>query len=311
MRISDHVYQIDVKPLGYKRQIAVYLIVGDDSSSMLVDTGPRCSVDILHSELKRIIDTRSLKYIALTHIHLDHGGGASLLAMKLEYNPLILVHPRGVKHIVNPSKLWESTKKVLGERIAELYGKPEPIDSTYVREVLDYEEIMLGSVKVKVIHTPGHAPHHVVYIVYPDNIAFTGDAVAIYYDGRIHPVSPPPFKTKQALQSIDKIIKEKPDKITVSHFGLADKPGLIVLEHAKQKIIEWRNFIKKKIEEDIRDPQVIYEELLKIDEETKYIVEIRENNPLFRGSAYKSVLGLFYDVLEEKQKRNKNKIIER
>lgn len=300
MWLSNHVYQIDVKPLGYERQIAVYLIMGDDGSSMLVDTGPRCSIDVLYSELEKIIEIKSLKYIALTHVHLDHGGGASLLVKRLEHKPLILTHPRGVKHIVNPVKLWEAAKRVLGERIVELYGKPEPIEPTCVKGVPDYEEVALGSVKVKVIHTPGHAPHHVVYIVYPDNIALTGDAVAIYYDGRLHPVSPPPFKTAQALQSIDKIINETPSKVAVSHFGIAREQGLTILERAKQKIVEWRSFIRKRIEEGLKDPQVIYRELLEIDEEARYIVNVRENNPLFEGSAYKSVLGLFYDILEEK-----------
>ena len=298
MRITEHVYLIDVKPLGYSNQIAVYLIIGDNSA-MLVDTGPRCSINTLYDELNKIIDISMLKYIGLTHIHLDHGGGASVLAKKIPTRPLILVHPRGEKHLINPSKLWSSTKKVLGEEVAELYGEPEPIDPEYVKSIGDYEEIELGSITVKAIHTPGHAPHHIVYIVYPDNIVLTGDAVAIYYNGRIHPVSPPPFKTEQALQSIDKIINEKPDKLAVSHFGMASEHALEILRRAKQKIIEWREFIRRKLKEGIRDPEAIYEQLLKIDEETKYIVSIRENNPLFRGSAYKSLLGILQDLLKE------------
>ena len=298
MKISSHVYQIDVKPLGYERQIAVYLVVGDNYS-LLIDTGPRCSVETLYTELEKIIDLRELKYVALTHIHLDHGGGAASLVKKIGANTRIIVHPRGVKHVVDPSKLWEAAIRVLGKEVAELQGKPEPISNEYVKGIDDYENIMLGEVTVKAIHTPGHAPHHVVYIVYPDNIAITGDAVATYYDGRLHPVSPPPFKIELALKSIDKIIAEKPDKVAVSHFGLALEPGVHVLERAKRKIIEWKNLIEEQVRKGIQDPDKIYKILLETDKETSHIVKVRENNPLFRGSAYKSLLGIYYDIIEK------------
>ena len=298
MKISDHVYQIDVRPLGYERQIAVYLVVGNDYS-LLIDTGPRCSVETLYAELERI-NPRELAYVALTHIHLDHGGGAASLVKRIGTNTRIIVHPRGVKHVIDPSKLWDATLKVLGKEVAELQGKPEPIGSEYVKSIDDHESISLGEVVVKAIHTPGHAPHHVAYIVYPDNIAVTGDAVAIYYDGRLHPVSPPPFKTELALSSIDKIIAEKPDRVTVSHFGLALEPGVQVLERAKNKIIEWKNLIEEQIKRGVQDPGKIYKIILETDKETLYIVKVRENNPLFRGSAYKSILGIYYDVLKDK-----------
>ncbi len=298
MKISSNVYQIDVRPLGYERQIAVYLVVGEDYS-LLIDTGPQCSLETLYTELKEIIDLKELKYIALTHIHLDHGGGAASLVKRLEADTRILVHPRGVKHVVDPSKLWNAAIKVLGREVAELQGKPEPIGNEYVKGIDDYENIDLGRVVVKAIHTPGHAPHHVVYIVYPDNIAITGDAVATYYDGRLHPVSPPPFKTELALKSIDKIMEEKPDKVAVSHFGLALEPGVDVLERAKKKIIEWISLIEEQVRRGIQDPNEIYRILLEVDEETSYIVRVRENNPLFKGSAYKSLLGIYYDILEK------------
>ncbi len=296
MKISSHVYQIDVKPLGYERQIAVYLVVGDDYS-LLIDTGPRCSLETLYSELEKIIYPKELKYIALTHIHLDHGGGATSLVRRIGTNTRILVHPRGVKHLIDPSKLWDAAIRVLGREVAELQGRPEPISSEYVKGIDDYENIDIGGVVVKAIHTPGHAPHHVVYIVHPDNIAVTGDAVATYYDGRLHPVSPPPFKTELALKSIDKIIAEKPDKVAVSHFGLALESGIQILERAKRKIIEWKNFIEEQVRKGIQDPDKIYKMLLEVDEETMYIVKVRENNPLFRGSAYKSLLGIYYDIV--------------
>ncbi len=300
MRISDSIYQIDVKPLGYERQVAVYLVVGE-KYSMLVDTGSRCSAQVLYDEITRLIDEKTLRYIALTHIHLDHGGGASTLLKMIGHSARILVHPRGVKHIVDPSKLWRAAVNVLGREVAELQGEPEPTNREYVVGLVDGEVIYLGGVSVKAIHTPGHAPHHIVYIVYPDKIALTGDAVAIYYDGRLHPVSPPPFKAKLALESIDKIKAESPLKIAVSHFGITSEPGIHVLDRAKNKIIQWMHIVREHLEKGVKDPLKIYEKLLEVDEETAYIVRARENNPLFKGSAYKSLLGIYYDLVETKQ----------
>ncbi len=292
-RISENIYLLDVCPLGYPRQVSVYLAVGG-SEAALFDTGPRIVCDTLLSLLEQVISKIDKLYIALTHIHLDHAGASSLLVRKLIANGIeakILVHPRGLRHIVNPEKLWTAALQVLGKS-AELQGKPEPIGEEYVVALEDNQIIELGDIKVKAIHTPGHAPHHIAYIVYPDNIAVTGDAVAIHYDGRMHPVSPPPFKLDQALQSIDKIKHYNPKKITVTHYGVPPEPGTQALEHGKKKIQEWYQIIKQLVSQGITSPEQILEEILRKDPETKHIVEVRENNPIFKGSALQSIKGI-------------------
>lgn len=300
-KITHNIYLLDPRPLGYTRQIALYLVVGEESA-LLVDSGPKLVVDEILKLLEEVLggDIRRLKYVALTHIHIDHGGGVATLVKKLRQQygveAKILVHPRGVKHLVDPTKLWQASLKVLGEA-ARIQGEPEPIQPEYVASLNDGEEIDLGNIVVKAIHTPGHASHHIAYIVYPDKSALTGDAVAIHYDGRMHPVSPPPFKLDQALQSIDKIKQYNPEKITVTHYGVAMEPGVQALEHGKRKIQDWYQIIKQLINQGITESEKILEEILGIDPETKYIVEVRENNPIFKGSALQSIKGVLNYIL--------------
>ncbi len=109
-----------------------------------------------------------VSYIALTHIHIDHGGGTSLLISNLGAKPKVIVHPKGAKHIINPEKLWKAGLAVLKD-IAITMGKPEPVPSDLVYSINDNEVIDLGNVKVKAIYTPGHTPHHVCYLVKPED----------------------------------------------------------------------------------------------------------------------------------------------
>lgn len=294
-RISQHVYLLDPEPLGYDNQIALYLIVGE--KTLIVDSGPRLVVDSVIELISNVLsnEMNKLSYIALTHIHIDHGGGVSTLVKKLKtkhgVDVRVLVHPRGVKHLVDPSKLWRASVEVLGEA-AIIQGEPEPLPIEYIRAVNDHEEVDLGEVVVKVLHTPGHAPHHVVYMVYPDNIVISGDAVAIHYDGRIHPVSPPPFRIDLAINSIDKIIALNPKTVAVSHYGIVHGNGVDFLKRSKNKIIEWYEIIKRFVHVGKINPEEILKEILYIDEETRYIVSVRENNPVFKGSALQSVRGI-------------------
>lgn len=301
--VSKNIYLLDPEPLGYRKQIALYLVKGSRYSA-LIDTGPKIVVDNVLELLNNILgeDVKSLKYIILTHVHIDHGGGAATLVKKLRdkygIHVKIMVHPRGAKHIINPSKLWEASLKVLG-KVAEIQGKPDPIDREYVEALNDNSEIDLGDTKILAIYTPGHAPHHISYIIYPDNIAITGDAVAIHYDGRLHPVSPPPFKLNEALQSIEKLKSFKPKRIAVTHYDVVESDGIEVLGYASMKIKQWYKIIKGFVDKGVRDPREILEYILEVDYETKYIVEVRENNPIFKGSALQSVKGILQYILSK------------
>jgi len=301
-RITDNVYLIDTKPLGVPQLIGVYLVVGDGKAA-LIDAGAMTGLNNLLTELKPLLSSNNIKeiLIALTHIHLDHGGAAASLLKTLineeGYEGKILVHPRGLKHVVNPVKLWSSALTVLGSERANAMGKPEPIDPNYVRSIEDGEIIDLGNVKVKSIYTPGHAPHHVAYLVTPSSVAVTGDALAIHHDGKLHPVTPPPFRADLALASIKKIKEECPNTVTVAHYGILPWRGDEALEKAGNKILCWLNIVEKAIRNGLTDLDKIFKIILKEDPEVAEIMAARENNPIFKNSAKTALRGILEYVL--------------
>lgn len=300
-RVTDHVYLIDTEPLGIPQLIGVYLVVGEGKAA-LIDAGAMTGLKSLLAALKSLLSRSNIKKlsIALTHIHLDHGGAAASLLKTLineGYEGEILVHPRGVKHVVNPAKLWSSALTVLGEERANAMGKPEPIDPEYVHGVEDGELIDLGNVKVKALYTPGHAPHHVAYIVIPDSVAVTGDALAIHHEGKLHPVTPPPFRADLALKSIERIKEEHPDVVTVSHYGVLPWKGEEALERAKNKILQWLNIVENAVKGGLTDPDEVFKIILKEDPEVTEIMAARENNPIFKNSAKTALRGILEYVL--------------
>ncbi len=300
-RVSDHVYLIDTEPLGIPQLIGVYLVVGE-GRAVLIDAGAMTGLKNLLKALRSLLSNSNIKKfsIALTHIHLDHGGAAASLLKTLineGYEGKILVHPRGVKHVVNPAKLWFSALTVLGEERADAMGKPEPIDPEYVRGVKDSEIIDLGNVKVKALYTPGHAPHHVAYIVIPDSVAVTGDALAIHHEGKLHPVTPPPFRADLALKSIERIKEERPNVVTVSHYGVLPWKGEEALERVKSKMLQWFNIVENAVRKGLTDPDEVFKIVLKEDPEVVKIMAARENNPIFKNSARTSLRGILEYVL--------------
>jgi len=300
-RVANHVYLMDTKPLGVPQLIGVYLVVGEGKAA-LIDAGAMTGLGNLLTELRPLLSSNNVEelLVVLTHIHLDHGGAAASLLKTLiseGYKGEILVHPRGVKHVINPTKLWSSALRVLGEERANAMGKPEPIDSEYVRSVGDGEIIDLGDVRVKAIYTPGHAPHHVAYLVIPDSVAVTGDALAIHHNGKLHPVTPPPFRADLALASIERIREERPDIVTVSHYGVLPWRGVEALEKVKSKILRWLNIVENAVREGLTDPKAVLEIILKEDPEVVEIIATRENNPIFKGSAETALRGMLEYVL--------------
>jgi len=297
-RITEHLILIDPEPQGYKRVLATYMVLANDKV-MIIDPGPNVCIDNLINEmLKYGIKVANIKYIALTHIHIDHGGGTGLLIKQLNIKPKIIVHPRGVKHVINPEKLWKASLSVLKD-VAILMGKPEPLPSELVHGVNDGETIDLGDVRVKVIYTPGHAPHHVCYFIEPDNVVVTGDAVGLYFDGRLIPVSVPIFDANEARNSLKKLINLKPSIVTVSHFGSCSENGEEVLIRALNKIDEWEKKIEDILKRGMRNVNEVYKELINIDEDLRYISKIRNSTPLSKNSGFNCVLGMIYYVAKK------------
>jgi len=220
-KLENHLYQIDVETAGIKNFIASYILKGKQVA--MVETGPNSSVPNMLFCLKELnVKPEDVVYVAVSHIHLDHGGGAGRL---FKYLPKakVIVHPRGAPHLANPEKLWQQSKEVMGS-IAEMYGKPEPVPEEGIIAATDGMTFDIGNnIRLKVVETLGHASHHLSYYEPLSEGIFPGDAAGIYLNeiDVIVPTTPSPFRLDVALASLDKLISLKPKVLYYSHFGKA------------------------------------------------------------------------------------------
>lgn len=209
--------RLDASHLLVRRQRAAF-----------VDTGTSHSVSRLMAALERAdIDPGDVDYILLTHIHLDHAGGAGALAQLLP-NAQVVVHPRGAKHMAEPGKLIEGTKKVYGAGgFQRLYGEIVPIDPARILTVEDGDRLSLGGSTLEFLHTPGHALHHYCIVDHDTQSVFAGDTFGISYrdfDTRhgafIFPATTPThFDPDQAHDSIDRILAQYPQAVFLTHYS--------------------------------------------------------------------------------------------
>ncbi len=292
-KVSDNVYILSTELLDTSNWLSTYLIIGSEGAA-LVDPGP----DVNIKNLMEIINTEfsdvNIKYVAATHIHLDHGGGLGRLA-ELLGDAKVYVHPRGVKHLVDPSRLWEASKEVLGD-MATFFGPPKPLDPNKIVGLEDYSLLDLGDVRLKAVHTPGHAPHHISYIVEPGNMLIAGDSLGNLFNGRVYPVTVPPFDFVEYVKSIDKLSQFKYDVVSVAHFGYVREDPEIFIQRVKDKAIAWASIVANLVREGRNDPEDIYRELLKRDLELRYIFTHRERYGMFKGASYRAVLGMYLSV---------------
>ncbi|MGA9854545.1 MAG: MBL fold metallo-hydrolase [Gammaproteobacteria bacterium] len=220
---------------------ASHLIVRGGRAAF-VDTGTTHSVSKLLRALQaKNLDPGDVDYVFLTHVHLDHAGGAGELLKHLP-NAKVLVHPRGAAHLINPDKLIAGTKLVYGERkFAELYGEIPPIAAQRVVEVLDNSHFRLNSSELLCIHTPGHALHHYCIVDRDSRSVFTGDSFGISYrifdthrGAFIFPATTPThFDPQQAHASLDRIMGFAPQACFLTHYSrVTDVQRLVNDMHA-------------------------------------------------------------------------------
>jgi len=247
-RLDDHVYLIDLKPAGLESFIGSYVVKGVKKA--IIETGPTSTVDNLLDGLKEIsVKENEVELVMVSHIHLDHAGGAGTLLRHLP-NAKLIVHPRGAPHMANPEKLWSQSLKVLG-KIARIYGEVEPVPEDRIIPAADGMLIDLGDgVELEVVGTPGHASHHVSY--YQRNgTLFPGDTAGIYLQSLdvTIPTTPPVLYLDKILGSIDKLVALKPERLCYTHFGPAERAVERLRSYASQLKL-WASTIHEGIKKE-------------------------------------------------------------
>lgn len=227
--LIDYDHGIVAVDSGYYRPHldAIHIIV-ERGRAAIVDTGTSHSVPGLLTALEALgVDRDAVDYILVTHIHLDHAGGAGQLARALPRTPIV-VHPRGARHLVDPGKLVASTQAVYGkEEFRRLYGEVRPVPAERLIEAPDGLRLSLAGRELVFLDTPGHARHH--YCVYDarSRSVFTGDTFGISYrefDGEgtefIFPTSTPAqFDPDAAHASIDRLAGLAPRHAFLTHYS--------------------------------------------------------------------------------------------
>ncbi|PGF15717.1 MBL fold metallo-hydrolase [Natrinema sp. CBA1119] len=252
-------YYLDTGMYGTDEYGSVYII--DDDRPAVVDTGIGTNYDLLREALEHVgIARDELAVIALTHIHLDHAGGAGFLAADYP-NADVYVHPIGTDHLIDPSRLVAGTKNAVGEQWAH-YVEPEPIPGDRLVEIEGGDVIDLGTHELRVHAAPGHAPHQVVFEDPANDAVFVADAAGIWVPKieEIRETSPPSnFDLEQCLDDIETLKALDPDVFCYPHFGpryVGDNVDRALEEYATV-LEEWVDAVADKRRELADDEAVI------------------------------------------------------
>jgi glyoxylase-like metal-dependent hydrolase (beta-lactamase superfamily II) len=233
-RLQPHIYAIDLEPDGFRGFIASYVIKG--KKAMIIESGPTVTVPSLLRGLHEIgVAQEDVNYVGVSHVHLDHAGGAAKLLSHLP-NAKLIVHRRGAPHMIDPEKLWTQATRVLGS-VAELYEKPVPVAKERLVAAEDGMTFDLGNrVEVTAVETLGHASHHQSFYEHKGRGVFPGDAAGIYIPefDVIIPTTPPPFHLETALASIETLRRLGPEGLYYTHFGRAEEALSKLQMHAEQ-----------------------------------------------------------------------------
>lgn len=229
---------------GMERFFCSYVLLGRKVA--ILDIGPSCCVPTVMEGLNELgISPERVAYLLTSHIHLDHGGGTGA-ALKLLPDAVAIVHPGGTPHMENPWKLWEASKKTLGD-LAEAYGQPEPVPSVRLVPAREGMQIDLGDIKLEAMLTPGHAPHHLSFFARQDNLLLAGELCGVRARGIRRPATPPPLFLDEQLASLDRAIALRPSVLCYGHFGWESNATARLKAH-RRKLEEWRDIVASGLE---------------------------------------------------------------
>ena len=215
------------------RHAGAYLLVRDREAA-IVETGTVHSVPRLLRAIERAgLEPPDVRWVIVTHVHLDHAGGAGALLRHLPRATLV-AHPRGARHLVDPTRLVAGAVAVYGEEaVRRHYGELAPAPEDRVRSIDDGEALSLGREELRFLHTPGHARHHLCVHAPSLGGVFTGDLFGISYDELrtqegpfVYPTTTPVQFDPEAMEaSIRRILDLDPDRLLLTHYGALSEPA--------------------------------------------------------------------------------------
>jgi len=249
--------RIETLDLGFQgtpETIASFLVVGP-TGPVLVETGPGSTLPRLVEQLEeRGFAPEDVQGVLVTHIHLDHAGGAGWWAQQ---GVPVYVHSAGAPHLIDPSKLLASAERIYGDRMDPLWGQTLPAPQENIIPVEDGDVIEVAGLRFRALSTPGHARHHHVYRL--DDIGFMGDALGILLPGRNWidlPAPRPEFDLEAWKESLQRIRQQEFSTIYRTHFG---EVGDVVeqIDSFEQILIEAANLVRQMMAEGLERSSMV------------------------------------------------------
>lgn len=244
-RVAERTHLIDLRYLGRPEVIASGLLESS-AGALLVDPGPSVSLSALRAGLEALgVGVADLRAILLTHIHFDHAGAVGSLVRD---NPSIrvYVHERGARHLIDPSRLLESARRLYRENMDRLWGEFLPVPASNVTALAGGETLALGDRPLEVAYTPGHASHHVSYLDRATGTGFVGDTGGNRYSNRayVSPVTPPPDVDLEGWRgSIARFRAWSPERLFSAHFGCSHPVGPH-LDELEARLAHWADQVR-------------------------------------------------------------------
>lgn len=237
---------IDLHFRGRPHIIATAILHGP-AGVALVDPGPGTTLETLTTALAtKGITFGDVRHLLITHIHLDHAGATGSIVEKHPHIE-VLVHARGARHMIDPSKLLASASRLYGQDMDRLWGDVKPVDAARIRVLEGGETISVAGREMRVEYTPGHASHHVSYFDTASRVAFVGDTAGIRRGSGafVMPPTPPPDIDIEAWRESErKMLAWDPDTLFLTHFG----PHRGARQHLQgmfENIAEWSRIVRR------------------------------------------------------------------
>lgn len=237
--LPEHVTGIDTLMGGSSEVTAGFLVHGDRPA--LIETGPAKVAATVEAGVRAAgLSPGDLAWLVVSHIHLDHAGGLGDL-VKAFPNATVVVHPAGARHLVDPERLMSSSARAYGPLLDTVYGPLTPVPADRLHAAADGEVLDLGGRTLEVVHSPGHARHHLAVFDPDAGALYAGDAVGVLLPDNpvLRPAMPPPdFDVELAVDSLRRFAERRPELLVLTHYGPIDPP-LERLAEAEDKIRRW------------------------------------------------------------------------
>jgi glyoxylase-like metal-dependent hydrolase (beta-lactamase superfamily II) len=262
-QLDADLWQLDLEFQSAPGVIAAFLLTGRHGHT-LIETGPGSTLPALERAISaagaRMEDVTQL---AVTHIHLDHAGAVGSLLRRLPEAKLF-VHPVGAPHMIDPSKLLASATRIYGDRMDQLWGAFEPAPADRVVTLSDDAELRAGERTLRVLHTPGHASHHIAFVDMERRTAFTGDVAGVRLGAipYVRPPTPPPDIDIDAWhQSAHRLRALGLRALDLTHFGRV-RDAANHLDTLVRNLDDWVVWTSDRLRRG-EDPAVIADELVR------------------------------------------------